>query len=308
MSGTERSSDKTSCPRWVRTLLCASAVSLWILVPGSQTGRPATTVRTRASPQIESEIPTLAPGTSAERELSTGTIHRYRLQLQAGDYVRVAIDQQAIDVGARLVRTRRHACHRRQLQASGQEISIRNRCDFWKLSAGHSAVLKHQRPRVRYVAMIDQQRPAAPKDSQRVLAERVFAEAEALRSEGRSVATTAALDRYRRAFDLWTTAEDRKGQALAKRRLGEALHVLGRSDDALAALLDSLSISRVAADSEAESAALAGAASVYLDLGRMEDADRFSQAGARSQPENARSPGRGSGAEHMRRCRYVQRT
>jgi CHAT domain-containing protein len=127
------------------------------------------------------------------------------------------------------------------------------------------------------VAARDRQRADAAKDTHRIQAERLFAEAEALRSEGRLVATTASLVRYRQAFNLWTTAEDRKGQARAKRRLGEALHALGRSDDALAALLDSLSISRLAADSEAESAALAAAASVCLDLGKMEEASRFSQ-------------------------------
>jgi CHAT domain-containing protein len=127
------------------------------------------------------------------------------------------------------------------------------------------------------VAARDRQRADAAKDTHRIQAERLFAEAEALRSEGRLVATTASLVRYRQAFNLWTTAEDRKGQARAKRRLGEALHALGRSDDALAALLDSLSVSRLAADAEAESAALSAAASVYLDLGRMTDANKFSR-------------------------------
>jgi len=226
--------------------------------------------------QIEREVPTLAPEKAAERELSTGTIHRYLLELQAGDYVRVAIDQQSIDVGARLLAPDGTLV----IDVSYRQVGRRFLSAVAATTGNYELdvlCLETSATTGRYVAMIDQQRQADPKDSQRVLAERAFTEAEALQSEGRAEATIAALDRYRRAFELWTKGEDHEGQALAKRKLGEALHVLGRSDDALAALLDSLSISRAAVDSEAESTALADAAGVCLYLGRMEEADRFSQ-------------------------------
>ena len=244
---------------------------------------------------------------SAERELSTGTTHRYRLPIQAGDYVRVAIDQQAIDVGARLLApdgtpvidvSYRQAGRRflSAIAATSGNYQLEILCLVTSATTGG------------YVAMIDQQRPAALKDSQRVLAERVFAEADALRSKGQLVATTAALEQYRRAFDLWTTAEDRQGQALAKRRLGEALHALGRFDEALAALLDSLNISRHAADSEGESNALAAAASVCLYLGRMEEAARFSQQALDLGRKTQDRRGEAAGPERPWQHRYAQWT
>jgi CHAT domain-containing protein len=277
MTGTGRGSDTTSYLQWIRTFVYASAVSLWILVPGSQRSQSATIARSAApSQQVESEVRTLEAGTSIERELSNGAVHRYGLSLQAGDYVSVAIEQRAIDVGARLVAPDGTLVVDVSYRQPGKRFFSAIAATSGKYQLELRS-LETSATTGRYVATIDQQRPASPKDSQRVLAERVFAEAEMLRAQGQSVATAAALDRYRRAIELWTTAEDRRGQALAKRRLGEALHLLGRFDEALETLLDSLSISHVAADSEAEAAALAAAASVCVYLGRMEEADRFSR-------------------------------
>lgn len=277
MTVTKRNGDGASCRERVRPWLRVSSVFLWILVPGSQTGWPAPTVRGAGpSLQVDSEVPTLTVGITTERELSTGTTHQYRVQLQAGEYVSVAVDQHAIDVGTRLfapdgallVNISYRQAGRRvlaEIAATTGNYLLEVRCLETTATTG------------RYVVTIAQQRLATPKDSGRVAGERVFTEADALRSEGRLAATIGSLERYRHAFDLWSTAEDRKGQALAKRRLGEALHALGRLDEALAELLDSMNFSRLVADWEGESAALSAAASVCLDLGRMEEAGRFSQ-------------------------------
>ena len=257
-------------------LLCVSAVSLCMLAPSFQNGLPETARGTEPSPQVEADVSALALGISTERELSTGTTHHYRLRIQAGDYVRVAIDQQAVDVGARLLAPDGTLLMDANYRQAGRKVlsAIAATSGNYQLEI---LSLETSPTTGRYVATIDQQRPADLKDSQRVLAERVFAEADALRSKDQLVATTAALEQYRRAFDLWTTAEDLRGQALAKRRLGEALYALGKFDDARAALVDSLNISHQAADSEGESNALSAAAGACLFLGRMEEAATFSQ-------------------------------
>jgi CHAT domain-containing protein/tetratricopeptide (TPR) repeat protein len=257
--------------------LRASAVYLMILVPGSQMGSSTMTGQSAGpSLQIDSEVPTLALGTPTNRELSTGTTHRYRLDLQAGAYVSVAVDQYGIDLGARLLAPGGAALVDVSYRQAGTRV-----LSAIAIASGRYLLeircLETLPATGRYVAEIQQQRPAAEGDSQRVLAERLFAEAEALRSEGRFDATTASLERYRRAFDFWTAEDDRTRQAISARRLGEALHTVGRTDEALARLLDSLGISRLAADPEAECAALVAAASVYLDVGKMDEASRFSQ-------------------------------
>jgi tetratricopeptide (TPR) repeat protein len=112
---------------------------------------------------------------------------------------------------------------------------------------------------------------------QRVLAARLFSEGESLRSEGRLDATMAALERYRQAFDAWTAANDRAGQARSARRLGEVLQTIGRPDEALPHLAVSLRAARVAADTEAECAALTATAMAYLDLGKMNDASDYAR-------------------------------
>ena len=159
MSGTDRGSDKTAPPMGP-----GIAVRLGRFPVDSRarlSNGPVNDDRQNAGPslQVESEVPTLAPGKSAERELSTGTIHRYRLQLQAGDYVRVAIDQQS----SMWARAFSHLTGRlSSTSATGKragdsypqslrllEIIISTFC-VWK-----------RRATGRYVARIDQQRPAA---------------------------------------------------------------------------------------------------------------------------------------------------
>ncbi len=52
----------------------------------------------------ETDVTPLAPGSAIERELSTGQVHTYQLTLARGDFVRLTIEQEGIDVAAALVR------------------------------------------------------------------------------------------------------------------------------------------------------------------------------------------------------------
>src|SRR5262245_4690192 len=55
-----------------------------------------------AAPSAE-EAQALDPGRSIERELSNGQSHSYRIALDAGQYLRVYVEQQGIDVTVALL-------------------------------------------------------------------------------------------------------------------------------------------------------------------------------------------------------------
>lgn len=51
-----------------------------------------------ASAQSPAEPTTLVPGQPVERQIAGGQSHAYRLTLQAGQFVRVVVEQRGIDV------------------------------------------------------------------------------------------------------------------------------------------------------------------------------------------------------------------
>ncbi|HEX6865332.1 MAG TPA: hypothetical protein VF414_21065, partial [Thermoanaerobaculia bacterium] len=67
---------------------CSSAPPLQTLAP--------------VSIPIPSGPPRLAKGVVQERELQAGETHEYRIAVQAGDYVRVVVEQTKMDVAVRL--------------------------------------------------------------------------------------------------------------------------------------------------------------------------------------------------------------
>ncbi len=210
-------------------------------------------------------------GATIVAALSNGGSDRYDLELRAGDFVTITIDPQAIDVAARLVAPD---------GAPVAELSHRQSGDRMLSAILQKSGVHHLEIRALetssasgcYRVTTKEVHAVQPRDAQRVEAWRFLVEGEALWAEERSDAAKTALDRFRRASELWKVAQDSSGQALACRKLGVTLHALGKPDESLKQLLQSLELARGAGQPDAEAAALNAIARVSLDLGRMEEA------------------------------------
>jgi CHAT domain-containing protein len=210
-------------------------------------------------------------GGSIVGALSNGGSDRYDLELRAGYFVTITIDPQAIDVRARLVAPEGASLADVNHRQSGERVlsAISQKSGIHHLEI---RALDTSSASGCYTATIKELHVAQPRDASRVEAWRLFVEGEALWAEERSGAAPKALERFQRASDFWKLAVDNVGRALACRRLGAALHALGKPDESLKPLRESLQLAQGAGQTEAEAAALSAIARVNLDLGQMKEA------------------------------------
>jgi CHAT domain-containing protein/tetratricopeptide (TPR) repeat protein len=241
--------------------------ALWALV-FSVLADPTALRSTSQPPPAES----LVAGALLSRSLSPTQIHRYQVHLRAGDYVRLTIDQQGIDVGASLSAADRAIVTTDRVRHGGPLVlvAIAPTSGAYRLEL---VALDTSPTNGRYVVAMSEPRTATSADRLDVAAARLFTEADALRLRRVDGSLTLAAQRYRRAYVTWKSAGDRAGQARAARGIGQASHDAGQPEEALKPLLESLELARLAADTDGVCAALSALARVNVDLGRMAEAE-----------------------------------
>jgi CHAT domain-containing protein/tetratricopeptide (TPR) repeat protein len=207
---------------------------------------------------------------SAAKQLVSDSRDRYRFELRAGDYLELVVDHQGIDAGASLF-------------APGGEVladvPYRQQGDVVLASIAPASgtylveirSLDGPRTAGRYVIRVRERHRATATDKERIEAYRLFTEAEALRADWHVDAAPYVLERYGAALNRWSSAGDRHGQALATARLGEVHRTLGKRDDALREMLESLRFND-ASDIEPHCTALTTIARIRLDVGATTDA------------------------------------
>ncbi|HEX9733047.1 MAG TPA: CHAT domain-containing tetratricopeptide repeat protein [Thermoanaerobaculia bacterium] len=171
-------------------------------------------------------------GVGEEGRLAGGDTRDYELELEAGELVRLEVEQRGVDVAV-------------ELRDPQDNLIIRvdsptGRRDTEKLlavaeTAGtHRLVIEgseREAPEGLYVYRVLERRPASQEDRDRAEAERVFSEAEELRRQGKEngEALQRAVERYREALAAWQTLGD-------PGREGDTLLGLGRVHEALSDL------------------------------------------------------------------------
>jgi CHAT domain-containing protein len=102
-------------------------------------------------------------------------------------------------------------------------------------------------------------RPAAISDPERIRAEQLFDEAEALEAASGSVAEIQAQEKYSAAAGIWAQSGDRSREALANLRVGQSFERTGATDKALKAFRTAAARSHESGASTLESWALSEA-------------------------------------------------
>ena len=221
----------------------------------------------------------LTPGASIRRELSTGQVHTYRLALARGDFVRVRIEQQGIDVAAALA------------DPDGREVLAVDAMDdefrpetvvAIAEGAGIHTLTIRPAPRAgakgRYSIHLDPPRTASTRDELQVTAERAFAQGRKRRDVNQAATWPAALVDFNAARDGFQSLGDKAGELKALIEIAVTENYLARPE-ALKPAQEAERIAREIADRPAIARVLRVLASIYALAGDY-DAAAFSAAHA----------------------------
>lgn len=227
--------------------LLALCTQLAACGPGRPTGEAGSaddpgeeTMTEKSGTQTPGELS--PPGEPRERELAGGAAHVYDLELDAGRYVSVAVEQRGIDLYLRL-RAPSGELLTEVDSPIGNTGTERVRVVAEAAGTYRLEVRSFEGTREvgRYAVEVEESRPATAEDRTRVRADRAFAEGENLRREGRSA---EAAERYEAALEAWRELDDRTGEALALYRIGWMRDTLGDVQGAADLLRKSLVLYR----------------------------------------------------------------
>lgn len=215
----------------------------------------------------------LEPGKPVEREMRGGETHAYRVALAQGQYLRVLINQRGIDVvvslagpgGERLVES----------NSDNGTYGVEPISLIAQAAGPHTLevkALEQKAPAGRYDVKLEQLRAATPEDKNRVAAERVFLEGDALRAQNKPAPMQQAMVKYQEALALLKGASDPLIEAQALHGLGRLHTVFGNKPQALAYYLQALPLRRAAGDRRGEATTLNSIGATYISLKELQKA------------------------------------
>jgi CHAT domain-containing protein/tetratricopeptide (TPR) repeat protein len=206
----------------------------WALVMvGVAVGVLAAETRSAAS-QKRDDVRTLEPGKPIERELAGSESHSYRLTLASGQYARVVVDQQRINVavsafdsdGKKLVEADMFPVGDLEVVSLVAETSGSYRLEV--RSPGKTA------PKGRYEIKIKELRAATERDKSAVAAERLVADGMLLANQQTADSRRQAIEKYQQSIPLWQSAKDPASEATALYLIGNAFIDLEEKEKASA--------------------------------------------------------------------------
>lgn len=223
--------------------------------------------------QSEQEVTLLPNGKPIERELEGAQAHSYRLMLAADQYFSAVVDQRGIDVVVTLFAPdgQKLAEVDSPNGATGPEplALITGTGGSFRLEV--RSLEKDAKPG-RYEVKIVELRAATAQDRSRIAAQKLYAEAEQLRSQQTSASLREAIKKYEESLPLWRAAADLSGEGDTLIGIGVAYKALGERQRALEYYAQTLAIRQAAADHRGEAEVLNNIAEVYDAMGEKKKA------------------------------------
>jgi tetratricopeptide (TPR) repeat protein/CHAT domain-containing protein len=230
-------------------------------------GAPQQTLREAASANQalhnSSPLPELRLGHPINQDLKGGEAHSYQVDLQAGQFMQVVVEQKGIDVvvvlgdpgGKPIIKmdstNGSWGLERVSLiaeTAGAYHVEIRS--DNGQAQLGH------------YKATIVELRPTVPQDEDRIAAERILTDA-----DRHNELPPARIARYERALALYRSAGDSARLASLLDYIGQAYSAEGENQKAIEYYSQALSLMRAMGDRDGEAETLNSIAAVYYALG-----------------------------------------
>lgn len=243
--------------------------------------------------QDSNATPVLESGKPIKRELAGGETHVYQLALMTGQYARLTVDQQGINVAVAALDHNGQATITADTTGIGDSESV-------SLVAEASASFRVEvrspdksAPGGRYVITVTELRAATEQDTNRVNAERAAAEGMLLYSQQRTESRRKALEKYQLSLSLWQSAKDPSEASNALYMIGLIYNGLGEYRKALEAGNQGLLLARDARDRRREAYLLNTIANSYYALGDGGEGVRLLRPGVDAKPLREGSRRRG---------------
>jgi len=247
-------SNKSSGSRW--TLRCAAVACLLLL---------------NLAANAQQELIITQP---IAREMRGGEHHPYQVKLNAGQYVRVVVEQKGIDVVLAL-----SGADGKPLLEVDNNLSGTRGMEVVSLVADVSGTyqlnvssLEKDASAGRYEIRIEDLRTATDADRTRVAAERSYVAGAKLQSERTGDAWRKAVEKYGEALRLMREAGDRRGEAMTLTNVGSIYNLLGQPQKALENLNQALTVWRAIGDHHLEAITHTINGRVYYALGEPQKA------------------------------------
>jgi CHAT domain-containing protein/Tfp pilus assembly protein PilF len=264
-------------------VLCASFLlllltALSVLANPPQSPQEVIPFRGPTTAQGNEEHLTLELGKPIERELVGGKVHNYRIALSAGQYARVVVEQQTIDVvvalfgpdGGQIVELDRARIGREPVSALAEPPGS-YRLEVRPLEKGAAAG--------RYEVRLAELQPSTPQDKKRAAAERLYAEATRLVKPNVPESSRKAIEILEKTLPLFQAADDSFGEACALNMMGGSSGYLDEHRKAIIYFDRALPLRRLAGDRSGEAVTLTSTGRVYAELYEYQKAlDYYNQA------------------------------
>lgn len=237
-------------------MACSSAPPVRTLlqsVPSATASPPGPALLERGAPQ--------------EREIRAGETHEYRIAAAAGDYARVSVDQDGVDVAVRLA----GPAGEEVLAADGVGGKKEPELLSWIAGTGGSfrlAVSPHDPDGAgTYTVTLEELRPGVPGDDKRIAAERAFSEATHRKAQQGKESMIVAIAKFEEALPLWLEIGDLRQEVETLNRLGAVYRVLGETGKAVSIYERALSLALDSGDRRGEAVARNNLALAHQSLG-----------------------------------------
>jgi CHAT domain-containing protein/Tfp pilus assembly protein PilF len=238
-------------------------------------GNPVRAAETRRErPQAWVVERRLAPSAALEAQLASGETHSYRVDLAAGQYADLTVEQRGVDVVV-VLRSPDGRPLRRVDSLAGDHGPeplpfIAERTGAYRVEV-RSLDAQASGP---YTIVLRALRPPSPRDRSLVAAEATFAMGEELRRKGGEAALRQAVEHHHRALELFRSSGAANREADVLLSLGSALSDLGEYLQARAAYGRALALFRTAGRTRQLSPALIGLGRAFRHLGETSEALR----------------------------------
>ncbi len=227
----------------------------------------------KSAAYAQAEMTTIAAGETVKVEMAGGATRLFRIVLSAGQYLRVVVEQQGIDVAVALVGPGQkrlveidspNGNYGPEPVSAVAEESGEYRIEVRSPDAKALAGL--------FEIRVEALREPTPDDRSRVSAERAFTEASRSLSQPASKTRQEALEKLESLLPVFRSLEDKRMEVSTLNQLGLAYNSLGQPQQALAYYNQALTISKALGDSRNEARMLNNIGGAYDILGEPQKA------------------------------------
>jgi CHAT domain-containing protein/Tfp pilus assembly protein PilF len=221
-------------------------------------------------------VGTLKQGLPLEAELGGGQSRSYQLALEAGQFVRIVVEQRGIDLVAALYAPD----GKKVVEVDSPYGAEGPEPIFWVAESAGAYRVELRSPETgapagRYEIRLDEMRRSAPSDENLLAAQKLYAEAQGLMEQGTAEASRESLTKFGASLRLWQGAGDREREAAVLDIIGVLHDNMSDKRTALDYYKRSLAILHESGPRVAEGILLSNVGKIYSDLNENQSAVEY---------------------------------